>query len=586
MSANFFYNIKIGKLLSFSIYILIIFIVLSTSIINTFNEIKILTDEMEKRGISIATIVAKNAIKDVTSGNFTALKLILNQTKEQKESSIIYAAVLSTDGKVSVVDDTYDKYLRKADFSDAILNLESNLITDVELVFPNHKSLNVFDFTVPIFAYDKIWGFVKIGISKDILHTALYTKLFSTAAYFLIFTIIGFVLTLLIVRMITTPIKQLTFAADKMKNKDFSHLIDIKGKNELSILADTYNVMATEIKNYTENLEELVSKRTIELNRANKSLKHTNMMMKKDLKMAQKIQEAIIPKVFPKDKLLNLCGLYVPMDELGGDFYDVFKISDNKIVILIVDVCGHGVPAALITTMAKVSFVNFSKDNRTPAEITSLVNDELCRVIGEKDTYLTAFYCILDTEEKSITYTNAGHPEMYILKHDNEIIKLKLNSPIVGMMGNLKFSNDTYKLLETGDKIVFYTDGVIETRNKKMELYGEKRFKKLLLSIKNESPKKIIDTIKNELDNYKKDHITEDDITILICEIVDDNVERGIDIKIYESDIEENKSNKIIDFEKDYSTALSLTKSKDYNGAKIIALNLNQSNLVDLLNLE
>lgn len=365
------------------------------------------------------------------------------------------------------------------------------------------------------------------------IHKPIYNII--TIIFFITFGMIFIVifLSFLISKIFTDPIKKLVTASESISSGNYKTSIDIKNLyGEFVTLGSSFNYMAKTINDYSQNLEEMVKIRTEELAKANQKIK-------RDLEIAQRIQQAIIPKFFPKVNLIKIYGIYQPMDDLGGDFYDVFMLNDSKIVFLVVDVCGHGVPAALITAMVKVSFFNNSKENLDCSEIISLVNKEICYIIGEYNSYFTAFYGIFDIKNKILEYTNAGHNDIYILKKDKSITTLSSNSPFVGMVKDFKYRSDTIKLLEE-DLLILYTDGIPEMRNPQKELYGEERLKDSIIKYSYLPIEKMLKNIVNDVHNFRGTFKISDDITILGIQILRDSIEININLNNIKTKIIEN----------------------------------------------
>ncbi|MCG8572562.1 MAG: cache domain-containing protein [Spirochaetes bacterium] len=272
----------------------------------------------------------------------------------------------------------------------------------------------------------------------------------------------------------------------------------------------------TERKKYEENLkqsheilEKKVKERTQELNKALEQIKN-------ELKMAQNIQIAILPKFFPNQDRLLFHGKYIPMDDLGGDYYDVFKISEDTIALTIADVCGHGIPAALTTAMAKVSFANNAVKNIPLKKIVKIVNDELYNVIGDIQ-YLTAFYGIFNITTGVLKYANAGHNDILILKKDHTIEHLKTNSPMVGLVKDVQFHTDE-TILAPGDRLILYTDGIIEAQNAQNSQFGMNKLKEIINTRQSHSPKEVSKIIFNEVETFKGNQPPQDDMTLLIMD--------------------------------------------------------------------
>jgi len=353
--------------------------------------------------------------------------------------------------------------------------------------------------------------------------------------------ILNILLGILIYFIINKPLKNLTVAVERFNSNNFDVSLKSQSNDEIGFLSKTFLDMALnlknsfleierqskEIENYNKNLELLVQERTHELEKSNNELLKINERIKAELQIAQKIQLAIIPKVLPVSDFINLSGKYMPMTDLGGDYYDVFNIDENKIVVLIADVCGHGVPAALITSMAKFSFRNHSYSGRSTSEVLKRVNEELYSIIG-KEEYLTVFYGIIDIEKGILEYTNAGHNDVYILKENGNIEVLPANSYLVGFMNNIDFVSNSISL-EKGDRIVLYTDGIPEAKNSNKDLFGYERLKDILLRSKNLIAEKAVNFLMNEVNNYIGDYPQNDDMTLLFVDIIKDGEKIKID---------------------------------------------------------
>lgn len=316
-------------------------------------------------------------------------------------------------------------------------------------------------------------------------------------------------------------------------------------------------------------------------------LKQHMKTMNEELEMAKNIQEAIIPKVFPKSENIDISGSYIPMSGLGGDYYDVIEIEDSRLAFVIADVSGHGVPSALISSMAKVLFVNNSKQNRSTGEIIEAVNKELYYAIrtGDYPTsfYLTAFYCIIDIERKTLEYTNAGHNNVYILKNNNVLRELQSNAPIIGVFDKLKF-NTNYEKISLGDKLILYTDGLTEAINDKGEFLGVDRLKNLFLNFSELPAKELVNQIIKYVDSFTNKAPITDDRTILIADIVSDKSKLIMDLGIAKEDQErvlgdDETSNKFKLMNEKFSSAVdSFTKGAYDETEKLLSELYNKYN--------
>ena len=337
------------------------------------------------------------------------------------------------------------------------------------------------------------------------------------SSFLIVITII--IVSIFFSQILTNPINKLAETTQKISKGNYKLQIETKGFfGEFTELAQSFNNMVNMIDDYNENLEEQVRNRTEELNKKNIELEKAYEANKKELAMAQKIQTSLIPNVFPETRKLSFHGLYLPMETIGGDLYDVHQISENKWGVVILDVCGHGVPAALITTMAKISFNTNSKKFFKASEVIAAVNNELCEAIQDVGDYFTAFYCIIDTKTHTIDYVNAAHNDLYILRADSTLETMIQTGPVVGVMQNLEYPSETISFL-TGDRLIMYTDGVIEARNEHRELYDSSRLKEMIVANKNLNLHDFVSIIYEDIIKFKNNTPNDDDIAMLAIDM-------------------------------------------------------------------
>lgn len=208
------------------------------------------------------------------------------------------------------------------------------------------------------------------------------------------------------------------------------------------------------------------------LHMANAELEKKIGISKKELNMAKNIQKGFVPQRIPDWKGLQFWVKYYPMTEVSGDFYDYFGYGANRLGFLVCDVSGHGVPAALITAIAKLSFNNHKLDS--PAEVFTRVNLDLLNYV-KQEGYLTGFYLIVDSNYNLI-YSRAAGPVAIIIRSDGSLVRLDTRGTLLGMFpdANRHFEDATEKLYP-GDKLFIFTDGITEGVNSKNEMFGEER---------------------------------------------------------------------------------------------------------------
>ncbi|MBP5444874.1 MAG: PP2C family protein-serine/threonine phosphatase [Acholeplasmatales bacterium] len=238
-----------------------------------------------------------------------------------------------------------------------------------------------------------------------------------------------------------------------------------------------------------------------------------------ELNIAKSIQEASVPNVFPAfpDRTdFNLFAYMHPAKEVGGDFYNFALIDENHLALVMADVAGKGIPAALFMMVSNILLTERLRGGDSPADALTYVNDRIC-ARNPLNMFVTIWVGILDLETGVITASNAGHDDPVVYSNNTfEIFKDK-HGLIVGAMGEAEYSNYDIKL-EKGDKIFLYTDGVPEATNGNNELFKIERMVEVLNKHKNKSPNEIIKTVKKAVDEFVGDAPQFDDITMLCLE--------------------------------------------------------------------
>jgi serine phosphatase RsbU (regulator of sigma subunit) len=238
--------------------------------------------------------------------------------------------------------------------------------------------------------------------------------------------------------------------------------------------------------------------------------------MEKELSLAKKIQDSALPKSIPVFSGLDISVLYKPMDLVGGDYYDFCVIDANRIGVLIADVAGHGVSAAIIASMLSIAFKNHSSHAESPEAMLSRINHTMLGKCG--NMFLTAAYMVIDTKSKIIQFANAGHPFGYIYRSvSNEFFPCDSKGRLLGVFPELHAAKIDISFQE-GDRIILFTDGIIESRRENKELFEEERLKQILVSHSNLNPSQLKKQILAELENWQNSSVFEDDLTLIIID--------------------------------------------------------------------
>jgi len=224
----------------------------------------------------------------------------------------------------------------------------------------------------------------------------------------------------------------------------------------------------------------------------------------------------VLPRVFPpyeNHPELELYATMEPAKEVGGDFYDFFIIDDDHFCVVVGDVSGKGVPAALFMVIAKTLLKDAAMHSESPADIFSRVNDILCEG-NATSLFVTCWLGILTISTGELQFANAGHAHPVIL-HNNEYSFLESKPNLMlGAMSGMPYKNHDYKM-DDGDRLFLYTDGVTEASNSQNELYGDERLLKVLNSTKGMHSKEILSFVRDDIEGFVNGAPQFDDITML-----------------------------------------------------------------------
>ncbi|MGO9936795.1 MAG: PP2C family protein-serine/threonine phosphatase [Terracidiphilus sp.] len=234
--------------------------------------------------------------------------------------------------------------------------------------------------------------------------------------------------------------------------------------------------------------------------------------IQKELEIARDIQLSILPGEFPASQAFRVAAKYVPMTSVAGDLYDFLMTDPGRAGLLIADVSGHGVPAALIASMVKMAATSQRHEAAHPARLLAGMNDALCG--NTQGQYVTAAFVYLDSQARELRYAAAGHPAMLLLR-GGRVSEIAENGLLLAAAGDALYTEKTMAL-ERGDRLLLYTDGLLEAKNAGGQLFGEKSLATALQSTAALAPADAVERIIAEVQRWASSQ--EDDLTALICD--------------------------------------------------------------------
>ena len=288
-----------------------------------------------------------------------------------------------------------------------------------------------------------------------------------------------------------------------MQNKDSAEVTErmgnIKQQNEFGVLADDVSQLAEEIDRYTDEITHLTGERE---------------RVAAELSLAANIQLGVLPVEFPDVPDYQLYATMTPAKEVGGDLYDFFDIDDTHLGLVIGDVSGKGVPASLFMMIAKLMIREYAMAGGNPAEVLGKANKTLCEN-NKNDMFVTAWFGILDRTTGKIVAASAGHEFPILRDPDGEYTLIKdRHGFVLGGMDISKYRD--YELeLKPGGTILVYTDGTAEATNAEKELFGTDRMLESLNRHLTDTPKDLVEHLKEDIDAFVGDAPQFDDLTAL-----------------------------------------------------------------------
>jgi sigma-B regulation protein RsbU (phosphoserine phosphatase) len=239
--------------------------------------------------------------------------------------------------------------------------------------------------------------------------------------------------------------------------------------------------------------------------------------LEEELEFARDIQQNLLPSQIPPTNNFDIAAINLPSKQVGGDYFDIIKVDEGKYIIAIADVSGKGIPASLLMANMQAFLQVISKQNIDIATATALINDLITQNTSD-GRFITFFWGLLDDNEKKLTYVNAGHNPP-ILVRQNKIIRLSEGGIILGVMKTIMTYNSNSIDLESGDKIILFTDGVSEAMNPYSEEFSENRLEQIAINTSSLSAAETMNNIRKEIEEFVQGAPQSDDLTMLIISV-------------------------------------------------------------------
>ena len=303
-------------------------------------------------------------------------------------------------------------------------------------------------------------------------------------------------------RLIVRPIRKLTRAVANVRGEDLDFRWDMDTGDETQVLADSFRSLTERMKTYIDNIKRITAERE---------------RIGAELNVAAQIQADMLPCIFPPFPARLDFDIYAhmsPAKEVGGDFYDFFLLDDDYLALVMADVSGKGVPAALFMVISKTLIKDHAQITRSPKIILETVNNILMENNAE-DMFVTVWLGIMEISTGKITAANAGHEYPVVKGADGEFTLIKdKHGVVVGAMEDIRYRQ--YEMqLEPGGCLFLYTDGIPEATNAREEMFGTDRMLEALNLEPDANPERLLSNVLNSVNNFVGSAPQFDDMTML-----------------------------------------------------------------------
>ena len=236
-----------------------------------------------------------------------------------------------------------------------------------------------------------------------------------------------------------------------------------------------------------------------------------------EMRSAREIQHSILPRILPSTDRVRIAARYEPLAAVAGDFYDAVALDQGAVALLVADVSGHGVPAALIASMVKVAFAAALGETIDPAGVLERMNTTLGGMFER--SYVTAACVFVEPDTRILKYALAGHPPPLIVNGNSDVVRLDQRGLFLGMFPSATYNTETITL-EAGSRVLMYTDGVTETADRHEELFGIDRLMAFVAAKRTQLPAHFADALVTTLLEFSgRTTLVHDDVTILVADV-------------------------------------------------------------------
>jgi phosphoserine phosphatase RsbU/P len=477
----------------------------ATSTLSGWNLYRNLTQEYQSKGVAIAKSIADSSVEMLLNADVSTIQSVVDQFTEIEGVSY----VIVFDGQGEAISHTFVPTV-PADVLELQRQTRTQAFNDGALTNNLHVEGmgDVLDIALPILA--GVAGYVHVGMDRSLIRSRIWSAVATQQGLMFIIFSLSVLVAYALVNRISQPLKQLEAHAGRLATQDFSEPVtrpsDIddlptKSRDEVGKLAQSFITMEHALRQSVRDLKETTAAKE---------------RIESELKIARDIQMSMVPKTFPPfphRPEFELYATLVPAREVGGDFYDFLFIDDHHLCFVIGDVSGKGVPAALFMAVTRTLFRTVASKVSSPDKILSLLNHEICRG-NDSCMFVTVFCAVLDIRTGEVEYSNGGHNLPYLVSHDETTTLKNTGGMALGFTEDATYRSEKI-VLQAGDGLFLYTDGVTEAMDETGNQFSELRLEDFLHQSNGSSVTELIDGAVDKVKSHAAGAAQSDDITAL-----------------------------------------------------------------------
>lgn len=378
-----------------------------------------------------------------------------------------------------------------------------------ELLGPNKEGPAVDEFSNAIGVATEMKELAGVGpaiLFMQFRTESFFSVIFDTAKHILwtgaVLIVAGMIISFWMARRFAKPLVELTHAVQSFGRGRLDQRIEVRGDREITALAGSFNQMAGSIQAYMRTLRHETRVRE---------------QFESEFRIAAALQRGLLPEKPPEVPGLEIAGMSVAAREVGGDFYDYVRMGEGRLGVAIGDATGNGLSAALLISECWSVLRALADEDVTADRLLHRTNNAICQRVGDSGRFATLFFAIMDTRTGILRFAVAGHNPPFVLDAGGRVkhhLRSETGLPL-GIRPECRFQEASV-LLEPGDTLVLYSDGVTEAHNAAKQLYGEIRLHACMGAQVAQSPASMVSAVLDDLRKYTQQHDAEDDMTLVV----------------------------------------------------------------------